>query len=120
MRDADIRESKATIDLSGDANIVLIGMPGVGSYEDMCRLTGREDPFKTFQQTVETSALVIGLQACREQIWMSYTKEEKDRIASLLSGFAHGNTVPQNWRFFNMLDLAFRNDTRACFKHRFI
>lgn len=79
----------------------------VGSYEDMCRLTGREDPFKTFQQTVETSALVIGLQACREQIWMSYTKEEKDRIASLLSGFAHGNTVPQNWRFFNMLDLAF-------------
>lgn len=30
MRDADIRESKATIDLSGDANIVLIGMPGVG------------------------------------------------------------------------------------------
>ena len=56
---------------------------------------------------METSALVIGLQACREQIWMSYTKEEKDRIASLLSGFAHGNTVPQNWRFFNMLDLAF-------------
>lgn len=79
----------------------------VGSYEDMQSLTGGTDPFRTFQQTVETSALVIGLQACREQIWMSYTQEEKDRIASLLSGFAHGNTVPQNWRFFNMLDLAF-------------
>lgn len=79
----------------------------VGSYEDMQSLTGRTDPFRTFQQTVETSALVIGLQACREQIWMSYTQKEKDCIASLLSGFAHGNTVPQNWRFFNMLDLAF-------------
>ncbi len=79
----------------------------VGSYEDMRRLTGEADPFKTFQQTVETCALVIGLQACREQIWMAYTQEEKDRIAELLSGFAHGNTVPQNWRMFNMLDLAF-------------
>ncbi len=79
----------------------------VGSYEDMQELRGRENPFQTFQQTVETSALVIGLQACRDQIWASYTKEEKDRIASLLSGFGHGNTVPQNWRFFNMLDLAF-------------
>lgn len=28
-------------------------------------------------------------------------------IASLLSGFAHASTVPQNWRLFNMLDLAF-------------
>lgn len=79
----------------------------VGSYEDMLKLTGSKDPFRCFQQTVESCALVIGLNACKEQVWNSYTKEEKDRIAALLSSFAHGNTVPQNWRMFNMLDLAF-------------
>lgn len=79
----------------------------VGSYEDMCKLTQSEDSFRCFQQTVESCALVIGLHACKEWIWMSYTKEERDRIAGLISGFAHGNTVPQNWRLFNMLDMAF-------------
>ncbi len=79
----------------------------VGSYEDMLKLTESKDPFRCFQQTVESCALVIGLNACKEQVWNSYTKEEKDRIAALLSSFAHGNTVPQNWRMFNMLDLAF-------------
>ncbi len=79
----------------------------VGSYEDMLKLTESKDPFRCFQQTVESCALVIGLNACKEQVWNSCTKEEKDRIAALLSSFAHGNTVPQNWRMFNMLDLAF-------------
>ncbi|MBP5152690.1 MAG: DUF2264 domain-containing protein, partial [Lachnospiraceae bacterium] len=37
----------------------------------------------------------------------TYTKEEKYRIAGFLTDFAHSNTVPQNWRLFNMLDLAF-------------
>lgn len=79
----------------------------VGSYEDMQELLGNKDPFHCYQQTVESCALVIGLQICREQIWMRYTKEEKDRIAAFISGYAHAGTVPQNWRFFNMLDLAF-------------
>ena len=79
----------------------------VGNYEDMQKLAGGTDSFRCFQQTVESCALVIGLHACREQVWMSYTKEERDCIASLLSSFAHANTVPQNWRLFNMLDLAF-------------
>ena len=79
----------------------------VGNYKDMQEAVGKNDPFRCFQQTVESCALVIGLHACRTQIWAAYTKEEKDCIASLLSSFAHGNTVPQNWRLFNMLDLAF-------------
>lgn len=79
----------------------------VGSYEDMQEMLGQWDPFRCFQQTVETCALVIGLHICREQIWADYTKEERDVIAGLLSGFAHASTVPQNWRLFNMLDLAF-------------
>ncbi len=79
----------------------------VGNYGEMVKLTGAEGSFRSFQQTVETCALVIGLDACREQVWMSYTREERDRIAGLISSFAHGNTVPQNWRLFNMLDMAF-------------
>lgn len=79
----------------------------VGSYEYMQKMTGSEDLFKCYQQTVESCALVVGLWACREQIWLDYTKKERDCIAALISSFAHANTVPQNWRFFNMLDLAF-------------
>lgn len=77
----------------------------VGTYEQLQRLTG--DPLRAFQQTVETCALVICLWICREEIWDTYTKEERDLIAGFLSGYAHGNTVPQNWRLFNMLDMAF-------------
>lgn len=79
----------------------------VGSYEEMRELTGDSDPFRCFQQTVETCALVIGLWISRSQIWDTYTKEEKDQIAAFLTGYAHANTVPQNWRLFNMLDMAF-------------
>lgn len=79
----------------------------VGTYEDQMKIVGYENRFRAFQQTVETCALVICLWISREQIWDTYTKEEKDRIAALLEGYAHQNTVPQNWRLFNMLDMAF-------------
>lgn len=79
----------------------------VGNYEDQVRISGTDDPFRTFQQTVETCALVIGLWVCKEEIWDTYTREQKDIIASLLDSYARANTVPQNWRLFNMLDMAF-------------
>ncbi|MBQ9134618.1 MAG: DUF2264 domain-containing protein [Lachnospiraceae bacterium] len=79
----------------------------VGNYGDLQELSGYKDAFQCFQQTVETCALVIGLWMCKGEIWDTYTKAEKDIVAEFLSGFAHGNTVPQNWRLFNMLDLAF-------------
>ncbi|HBA47753.1 MAG TPA: hypothetical protein DCZ91_08125 [Lachnospiraceae bacterium] len=79
----------------------------VGTYEDQQRISGHTDPFRAFQQTVETCALVICLWVSRAQIWDTYTKEEKDVIAGFLEGYAHANTVPQNWRLFNMLDMAF-------------
>lgn len=79
----------------------------VGSYEELQNMAGKEDPFRAFQQTVETCALVICLWLCEEEIWDTYTKAQKDKIAEFLSGYAHGNTVPQNWRLFNMLDMAF-------------
>lgn len=79
----------------------------VGDYQQLKEWNETEDPFAVFQQTVETSALVICLQVCKSEIWDRYTKEQKDIIADFLSGFAHQSTVPQNWRLFNMLDLAF-------------
>lgn len=78
-----------------------------GSYDELQEALGKTDAFRCYQQTVETGALVIGLWETQTEIWDTYTKAEKDRIAAFLSGFAHGNTVPQNWRLFNMLDLAF-------------
>lgn len=79
----------------------------VGTYEELQELTGHADPFRNFQQTVETCALVICLWVCREEIWDTYTREEQDVIAAFLTSYAHANTVPQNWRLFNMLDMAF-------------
>lgn len=79
----------------------------IGTYEDQQAIIGHKDPFRAFQQTVETCALVICLWVSREQIWDRYTKEEKDVIADFLESYAHENTVPQNWRLFNMLDMAF-------------
>ena len=61
----------------------------------------------TYQQTVETCAVVIGLVTTRNEIWETYSKEEKDLIAAFISDYAHGTTASQNWRFFNILDLAF-------------
>lgn len=81
----------------------------VGTYADQQKITGYENPFRTFQQTVETCALVICLWVSREEIWDTYTKAERDIIAEFLESYAHENTVPQNWRLFNMLDMAFLN-----------
>ena len=84
----------------GEKNYVL-------NYSDMRAADNSDNPVACYQQTVETAALVICLWLSKEEIWDTYTKEEKDRIAGFLTDFAHANTVPQNWRLFNMLDMAF-------------
>ncbi|RKM59984.1 DUF2264 domain-containing protein [Butyrivibrio sp. CB08] len=84
----------------GEKNYVL-------NYTDMKAQDKSGNNFAAFQQTVETAALVICLWLSQEEIWDTYSQEEKDRIAAFLSDFGHSNTVPQNWRLFNMLDLAF-------------
>ena len=81
----------------------------VGGYDELQKLLNNTDPSRAFQQTVETCALVICLADCRNEIWDTYTSSEKDIIAKFLSGYAHAGTVPQNWRLFNMLDMAFLN-----------
>lgn len=79
----------------------------VGDYETLQAITGYADPFRPYQQTVETCALVICLWMTKEEIWETYTREEKDTIAAVLTSFAHGSTNAHNWRLFNMLDMAF-------------
>lgn len=79
----------------------------VGDFYELMNIAQSKEPFRVFQQTVETCALVVCLWTCKSEIWDTYKKEEKDKIAAFLSSFAHSNTVPQNWRLFNMLDLAF-------------
>ena len=79
----------------------------VGTYDELQTLNHTDSPYSCYQQTVETCALVICLWISREQIWCTYTQEEKDAIAAFLASYAHRATVPQNWRLFNMLDMAF-------------
>ena len=80
----------------------------VGSYSDLCKMNP-DNPYACYQQTVETCALVICLEETKALIWNTYSQSERDKIAEFLKGYAYGNTVPQNWRLFNMLDLAFLN-----------
>ncbi len=77
------------------------------SYSDMDREAEPSFTLHTYQQTVETCAVVIGLVTARKEIWDAYSQEEKDRIAAFIRDYAQGTTATQNWRLFNMLDLAF-------------
>ena len=79
----------------------------VGTYTELRGVKSNSNLTKSFQQTVETCALVIGLDACRNEIWDTYNKSEKDGIASFLKNYAENATAPKNWRLFNMLVLAF-------------
>ncbi len=79
----------------------------VGSYKELAKEWNSTDPDRPFQQTVETAALVIGLAECREEIWNTYTPGEKQQIAGFLLEYAYAPTAPNNWKLFNMLDLAF-------------
>lgn len=79
----------------------------VRTYTEMAAEYAGGDKYRAFQQTVETCALVICLDATEGQIWQKYTQEERDQIAAFLQDYAGTATVPQNWRMFNMLVMAF-------------
>ncbi|MBQ7564138.1 MAG: DUF2264 domain-containing protein [Lachnospiraceae bacterium] len=79
----------------------------VGTHEEIAALRKENNPFRPYQQTVETGGLVIGLQISKEVFWELYSEEEKTSIAAFIDSYASANTVPNNWRLFNMLALAF-------------
>lgn len=76
-------------------------------YHDLEHPKRTDSLLNTYQQTVETCALVICLWISRKAIWDTYIQEEKDVILDFIEGYALRETVPHNWRLFNMLDLAF-------------
>ena len=77
----------------------------VGTYQDLVAQGG--NPHALFQQTVESGLLAIGLWLAWDEVWQVYTPAEQGVILDFLRGYALGNTVHQNWRLFNLLDLAF-------------
>lgn len=81
----------------------------IGDYEFLKNSGMNPDPYPKFQQTVECSAMVIGLWFTKEHIWDTYSKKEQDIIADYLKSFAYGATHDDNWNLFNMLILAFLN-----------
>lgn len=78
-----------------------------GDFEYMIKAGIKKDRLPKFQQTVECSALVIGLWMTKNEIWNMYNKSEQDIIANYLFSFAYGNTHNDNWNMFNALCLAF-------------
>lgn len=78
-----------------------------GNFDFMKNSGINPDALPKFQQTVECSALAIGLWISKNEIWDTYTKAEKDIIAKYLFSFAYGNTYNDNWNMFNALCLAF-------------
>ena len=67
----------------------------------------REFGSQHYQHTVESAALVIGLMACRKQIWDQYSQSQKDQIADFINDYAHNRTLGHNWRYFNVMMLTF-------------
>ncbi len=82
----------------------------VGHYDELLNEVDGDKVSSCFQQTVETAALVICLWDTKDEIWDTYNDSERKVIIDFLYGYGHGNTVPQNWRMFNMLTLAFLNN----------
>lgn len=62
---------------------------------------------KPYQITCECASLVIALRTAPASLWEPFSASEKDRIAKVLSDWAHHYTHPHNWRLFNILTLAF-------------
>ncbi|MGL1884971.1 MAG: DUF2264 domain-containing protein [Reichenbachiella sp.] len=59
------------------------------------------------QTLVEFGALAISLKVIPEQIWEPLPTEKKDSLALKMLSYAHGATVPSNWKFFNIFVLSF-------------
>lgn len=77
------------------------------TYRELCELEGERESLNTYQETVESCALVICLWISKDVIWDTYTESEKTIILDFIEGYAKGATIAHNWRFFNLLDLAF-------------
>lgn len=59
------------------------------------------------QILVEFGALSISLFVAEDIIWKPLTKEQQDKVASMMLSYGDGPTVDSNWKFFNIFVLSF-------------
>ena len=62
--------------------------------------------FATRQMTCEFGGLSTIL-LLYPRLWETLEAEERDRLAALISDYAHGPTMAHNWRYFNVMMLLF-------------
>jgi hypothetical protein len=70
----------------------------------------RESGDRPYQMTCECASLVIALRTAPAVLWHPLSPDDRDRLARVLSDWAHRRTHPHNWRLFNILILAFLRD----------
>lgn len=65
-----------------------------------------EEGFATRQMTCEFGGLATIL-LLYPRLWETLETEERDRLAALITDYAHGSTMAHNWRYFNVMMLLF-------------
>lgn len=65
------------------------------------------DSNNCYQFTCELGGLCMELLCFPDLIWPDLTREEKDSFADMVSKWAHYETHPHNWRYFNVSMLTF-------------
>lgn len=59
------------------------------------------------QNIVELAALAISLFIIPEILWTPLSQSQKDSLVHLMISYGDGQTIPSNWKFFNIFILSF-------------
>ncbi len=59
------------------------------------------------QQTCEMGNLCLWMQIAPDAFWNTLNQKEKDALAKAIQRWAKGQTLPHNWRWFNVMMCAF-------------
>ena len=59
------------------------------------------------RQTCEFGGLVLAFMTAPKSLWDPLPSAVRDRYLDYFADYGHGRTLPQNWRFFNVMMLSF-------------
>ncbi|MCM1451201.1 MAG: DUF2264 domain-containing protein [Clostridium sp.] len=62
------------------------------------------------QTLLELGSIALCLKICQPVVWDTFSKEEKDALATLMLNYGQGPTIDSNWRFFNVFNMSFCKD----------
>ncbi len=62
------------------------------------------------QTLLELGSIALCLKICQPVVWDTFTKEQKDALATLMLNYGQGPTIDSNWRFFNVFNMSFCKD----------